>query len=86
MSNIERCGVFIDGKVREPLSGTYFSRENPATEKPWAEIPDGGPEDIDMAERAAERAFPRWSGIPPTERAKYLLRIAQILSDNSELI
>ena len=81
-----RCDLFIDGGEREPQSGAYSVRENPATEKPLAEVAQGGPEDIDAAVRAAERAFPKWSRIPASERAKYLLRIAQILSDNRDAI
>ena len=81
-----RCDLFIDGGEREPQSGAYSVRENPATEKPLAEVAQGGPEDIDAAVRAAERAFPRWSRIPASERAKYLLRIAQALSDNRDAI
>ena len=56
-----RCNLFIDGGEMEPQSGAYSVRENPATEKPLAEVAQGGPEDIDVAVRAAERAFPRWS-------------------------
>ena len=81
-----RCNLFIDGGEREPRSGTYSVRENPATEKPLAEVAQGGPEDIDAAVRAAERAFPKWSRLPASERARYLLRIAQVLSDNRDKI
>ena len=81
-----RCDLFIDGEEKTPASGSYSVRENPATEKPLAEVAQGGPEDIDVAVRAAERAFPKWSRLPASERAKYLLRIAQILSDNRDAI
>ena len=81
-----KCALFIDGGEREPQSGTYSTRENPATEKPFAQVAQGGPEDIDAAVRAAERAFPKWSRLPASERAKYLLRIAQVLSDNRDKI
>ena len=81
-----KCNLFIDGAETEPQSGTYSVRENPATEKLWAEIANGRAEDIDTAVRAAERAFPGWSRIPASERAKYLLRIAQALSDNRDRI
>ena len=71
-----KCDLFIDGGERKPQSGAYSVRENPATEKPLAEIAQGGPEDIDAAVRAAERAFPAWSRlagigarqVPPSDR------------------
>ena len=81
-----KCDLFIDGEERAPKNGSYSERENPATEKPFAKIAQGGPEDIDAAVRAAERAFPKWSRLPASERAKYLLRIAQTLSDSRDRI
>ena len=81
-----RCDLFIDGGERKPQSGAYSVRENPATEKPLAEVAQGGPEDIDAAVHAAERAFPAWSKLAASERAKYLLRIAQTLTDNRDKI
>ena len=87
MANTEiKCNLFIDGGEMEPQSGAYAVRENPATEEPLAEVAQGGPEDIDAAVRAAERAFPAWSGLPASERAKYLLRIAETLSENRDRI
>ncbi len=81
-----KCNLFIDGEEKTPASGSYSVRENPATEKPLAEIAQGGGEDVDMAVRAAERAFPSWSGLAASERARHLLRIAQVLSDNKDKI
>ncbi len=81
-----KCDLFIDGEERAPKNGSYSERENPATEKPFARIAEGGPEDIDEAVGAARRAFPEWSRLPAGERAKYLLRIAQALSDNRDRI
>ena len=81
-----KCNLFIDGGEKRPASGSYSIRENPATEKPLAEIAQGGEEDVDAAVRAAERAFSSWSKLAASERAKHLLRIAQALSDNRDKI
>lgn len=81
-----KCNLFINGEEKPPASGSYSIRENPATEKPLAEIAQGGPEDVDAAVQAAERAFSSWSRLAASERAKYLLRIAQVLSDNRDRI
>ncbi len=74
-----KCNLFIDGEEKTPASGSYSTRENPATEEPVAQVAQGGPEDIDAAVRAAERAFSSWSKLAASERAKYLLRIARTL-------
>src|SRR5262249_27455180 len=43
-----------------------------------------GPEDVDLAVQAARDAFTNgWSDIAPSERAKYLFRIARILQERS---
>ena len=81
-----KCNLFIDGEEKAPAGGSYSTRENPATEKPLAEVARGGPEDVDMAVRAAVRAFPAWSRLAASERAKYLLRIAETLSDNKDAV
>lgn len=83
---MRKCELFIDGGERAPASGSYSIRENPATENPLARVAQGGPQDIDAAVRAAERAFSGWSRLPATERAKYLVRIAQALSDNKDAV
>ncbi len=79
-----KYGLFIDGEERDPKDSSYFERENPATQKPLAMVAESGPEDVDAAVRAAERAFPKWSTMPASERSKYLLRIAQALSDKKD--
>jgi len=81
-----KCDLFIDGKEKPATNGSYSIRENPATEKPLAQVAEGGPEDIDIAVRAARRAFSSWSRLAAPERAKYLLSIAQVLSDNRDKI
>ena len=81
-----KCNLFIDGEEKTPATSSYSIRENPATEESLAQVAQGGPEDVDAAVRAAERAFPGWSRLPAPERAKYLLRIAETLSDNKDAI
>jgi len=80
----ERYGLFIDGESVEPRSGEYHPSINPATEDPLAEVAYAGPEDVDLAVRAAREAFENgWSTLAPSERAKYVYRIARILAERS---
>ena len=81
---LRRCNLFINGKEVEPVNGKYFTRENPATEKNFAEIAESNKRDIDKAVKAAKKAFQKWSKIPPSERAKFLLKIAETLSKNQK--
>jgi aldehyde dehydrogenase (NAD+) len=80
----ERYGLHVGGEFVEPRSGEYFPTINPATEEPIAEVAQAGPEDVDLAVQAARDAFENgWSTISPSERAKYMFRIARILQERS---
>jgi aldehyde dehydrogenase (NAD+) len=80
----ERYGLFIGGEEVEPRSGEWFPTVSPATEEPLAEVAQAGPEDVSLAVAAARDAYANgWSGLAPSERAKYLFRIARILQERS---
>ncbi|MEY3406954.1 MAG: hypothetical protein RL038_15, partial [Actinomycetota bacterium] len=79
----ETYGLFIDGKFASPLSEQFADTINPANGELLAQYAVAGDADVDAAVRAAQRAFPRWSKLPGSERAKYLFRIARILQERS---
>lgn len=69
-------GLFIGG--RWIASRSDFDDLNPSNGKVWARIPDAGPSETRLAIEEAHRAFPGWSGKPFQERAKVMLRVAEI--------
>jgi aldehyde dehydrogenase (NAD+) len=80
----ERYGLFIGGEFVEPRSGEFQPSISPATEEPLAEVAYAGGEDVALAVDAARGAFENgWSDLAPSERAKYLYRIARILQERS---
>jgi aldehyde dehydrogenase (NAD+) len=80
----ERYGLYIGGELVDPRSGEHFTTLDPSTEEPLAEVAQAGAEDVDLAVSAARDAFDNgWSTISPSERAKYLFRIARILQERS---
>jgi aldehyde dehydrogenase (NAD+) len=80
----ERYGLFIGGEFVEPHSGEFQPTVSPATEESLAEIAYADREDVGRAVTAARDAFENgWSEISPSERAKYLFRIARILQERS---
>jgi acyl-CoA reductase-like NAD-dependent aldehyde dehydrogenase len=76
---LRKYGLFINGKEVEALSGRTYTRENPASEEPFAEIAQGGKEDIDRAVEAAQNAFEKWSRTPASERGRLIYKIAELL-------
>jgi aldehyde dehydrogenase (NAD+) len=79
----ERYGLFVGGETVEPRSGEWFTSISPADEEPLAEVAQAGAEDVDLAVGAARAGFETWSQLRPSERAKYLFRIARIIQERS---
>src|SRR5881392_974542 len=80
----DRYGLFIGGQFVEPLSNERYTTIDPAREAPLAEVAQAGKADVDRAVKAARAAYAEsWSRIRPSERAKYLFRIARILQERS---
>src|SRR2546423_14752144 len=70
---------FIAGTFVPPRSGAYLDDINPATEEVIAQIPDSDSQDIDDAVQAARAAFPAWSRTPANDRARLLLKLADLI-------
>lgn len=79
----EQYLLYIDGKWVKPRSNKYFPTINPANESHISSISHANKADVDLAVKAAKNAFPSWSMLPPSERAKYIFRIARIMQEKS---
>jgi aldehyde dehydrogenase (NAD+) len=75
--------LFIDGKFVEPTSKKFFATINPATGEPLAQIADANAKDVDLAVKAARKAFPKWAKLSGKERGRYLFRIARIIQERA---
>lgn len=74
---------FIGGKWREPISKERLKVFSPVTEEEILSYPEAGRADIDLAVAAARDAFDNgpWPRMAPTERAKYLRKVADLLTE-----
>jgi len=78
----ERYGHFVGGDWLEAKE--TYATISPATEEPLAEVGQATPAEVHAAVASARSAFENgWSEIAPSERAKYLFRIARILQERS---
>jgi aldehyde dehydrogenase (NAD+) len=76
--------LFIDGEFVAPSGGKYFGSVNPATGKRHARIAKAEPADVDAAIQSARNAYSKvWSKMAPSERGKYLFRIARIIQEKA---
>jgi len=77
-------GLFIGGEFVAPRARRYFETINPASEKALARVARADASDVDRAVAAARRAYGRvWSKLKPSERGKYLYRIARMLQERA---
>jgi aldehyde dehydrogenase (NAD+) len=80
----ERYGLFIGGAEVEPTTKEWFSSISPSTEEPLFEVAQAGEADVASAVDAARDAFENgWSALAPSERAKYLFRLARLIQERS---
>src|SRR6476646_448248 len=76
-------GLFVNGEFVDG-SGKSFKTISPSTEEVLAEVAEADAADVDLAVKAARRAYTRvWSRMSGAERAKYLYRIARILQERA---
>jgi len=74
--------LLIDGKWVESQSGETFEVYNPATGQVIAHVPAGNKEDVDMAVKAARKAFTEgspWRKLTPSERGRIVSRIGDLI-------
>ncbi|HCN90743.1 MAG TPA: aldehyde dehydrogenase, partial [Oxalobacteraceae bacterium] len=77
---------FIGGKFVAPVKGEYFDVITPITGKPYTKAARSTAEDIELALDAAHAAAGKWGRTPAAERANVLLKIADRIDQNLELL
>ncbi len=82
----DEYGLFIGNQEVPAASGKTFESTNPATGEVLSRVAEAGPEDVDRAARAAEKAFEEgsWRKTHPYERAKLLRRFAELIEKNRD--
>lgn len=81
--------LYIDGQYTAPLSGGYFETQDPSSGRVLASVGRGQTADVDTAVRAARRAFdtgPWQNSMSPSDRAKCLWRLAEMLEQHSTVL
>ena len=78
--------MLIDGRAAGAEDGRTIDVENPANRTVIAQVPRAGEPDVDRAVGAAARAFDAWRAVPPRERGRMLLRIADAVEAETDAI
>lgn len=82
----DRYANFIGGEWVAPVKGQYFKNTTPVTGEEFCEIPRSTEEDINLALDAAHAAKAAWGSTSVTERSNILLKIADRIEQNLELL
>jgi len=79
-------GNYIGGAWQEPRSGQHFDVICPVNGKPYTKVARSNAQDVELALDAAHAAFPSWGRTSATERSNILLKIADRLEQNLEML
>ena len=81
-----RYGNYINGEFVAPVCGAYFVNTSPVNSSVIGEFPRSGAADIDQALDAAHAAADAWGRTSVQERSHILLKIADRIEANLELL
>lgn len=78
--------MLIDGQETPSVDGKFIPVENPSQRSIMAEVPRASEVDVDIAVKAAAKAFETWKDVPARDRGRLLLQIADAVEAESEEI
>ena len=79
MPELKKYQMFIDGQWVDSDTKKTFETLNPENNKPWATVPEASANDVDIAVKAAQKAFEgEWPKMIARDRAKYLRAIGNL--------
>ena len=82
----QRYDNFIGGEWVPPVDGNYFANVTPVTGQPYCEVARSTSADVEKALDAAHKAKTAWGKTSPTERSNILLKIADRIEQNLEML
>src|SRR3954452_18472128 len=78
-TEVETYRLYYGGEWHDALDGGHFDVTEPYSGARFARVPAGGPRDMEAAIAAPADAFAAWAATPPAERARLLLKAAEIV-------
>ncbi len=78
--------IFINNKFVKSSGGKKLNIINPSNKKNIGKLSVSSKKDVDLAVKAAKKAFPKWSKLSPFERSKYLYALARMIQKNSRFL
>jgi len=81
---VRQTKLLINGKFQDAVSGKTFATVNPATEEVIANVAEGDAADVDLAAKAARKAFESgpWSKMDARDRGRLMNKLADLMEEN----
>lgn len=86
MAKVKPGKLFINNEWVEATSGKRFDVINPSTEEKLTDVAEGDKADVDVAVKAARRAFEQgpWKTMSARDRGRIIYRVAQLLDKHRD--
>ncbi len=81
---MEKLCSFVNGHEVQSSSGETTPITDPSTGEVYAQAPKSNKNDVDVAMKAASKAFETWGQTTPSQRQRALLKIADAFEENAE--
>src|SRR5919205_1225422 len=84
---IKQTKILINNQWLDSVSGKTFETINPATGEVLAKVAEADAADVDLAVKAARKAFhakSSWRRMSASERGKLLNRLADLIEQNAD--
>src|SRR5438270_6150563 len=85
--NIQQTKILIDNRFVDSVSGKTFETINPATGEVLAKVAEADAADVDLAVKAARKAFHAkslWRRMSASDRGKLLNKLADLIEENAD--
>lgn len=80
---VPKISLYIDGRPVISTSGEWRDVINPATQQVVAHVPFATPEEVQWAVASARKAFTSWREGSLTQRMRVMLKLQQLVRDNT---
>lgn len=77
---------YIGGAFHPPVTGEYLDLIDPASGQQFSRVANSGKQDVEIAMDTAKKAYPSWAATSPEERSELMLRIADKIDENLEVL
>jgi aldehyde dehydrogenase (NAD+) len=76
--------LIINGQETPSISGKQFPLIDPSTGKEWIKIDEADKEDVEVAVKHAEQAWPAWSAQPAVVKAMTIRKLGQLIAEHAD--